>query len=262
MTTTTLFLHSTGTGPFLWDGVGPDLLAGGTKLAPWNLGYGPAPIARGTTVTAEDDAKHAHAALLAHAPEGDVHLFAHSYGAFVALRLAPLLGARVKSLFLAEPVLFGALAAAKDADTDPEASAEARAFATQSWFLDDADRGGLDEWQALFIDYWNRPGSWQRMPEPMRAHALSVGWKMFQEVRACFYEATSFDAFPLPDAPTTIVRGVRSPKASRAMAAAVARRGPRARLVDLDGTGHMAPLTHPDILAAAMKDHVAWRAAV
>lgn len=257
MATTSVFLHSTGTGPFMWDAVGADVLVGSHKLAPENIGYGSKAIERGTAVSAEEDAASALAAIDAHDPAARVHVFAHSYGGFVALRLAQLLGPRVASMFLAEPVLFGALLA--EPDVDPAARAELDAFEDRRWFLDDLERGGGEEWQRLFIDYWNRPGSWDRMPEPMRALARSVGWKMFQEVRACFFEATSFDRFRLPNVPVTIARGARSPKASRAVAEEVARRGEQARLVELEGTGHMAPLTHPAIFAAAMADHVAWR---
>ncbi len=262
MTGTSVFLHSTGTGPVMWDSAGESVLEGTKKLAPANLGYAPNPaLARGTKVSAADDARAALEAIGLAAPEGPIHLFAHSYGGYVALLLAPMLGARLRSMFLAEPVLFGALAAATDLD-DPVASAESRAFLDNRWFLDDEERGGLAEWQEHFIDYWNRPGSWQRMPEPLRAHSLSVGWKMFQEVRSCFYEASSFDAHALPDVPVTVVRAERSPAASRAMAVEVAKRGRRTRVVELSGTGHMVPLTHPDKLVDAMVDHVRWRSSV
>jgi pimeloyl-ACP methyl ester carboxylesterase len=43
------------------------------------------------------------------------------------------------------------------------------------------------------------------------------------------------------------------------MAAAVAERGRRTRVVELSGTGHMVPLTHPDKLVDAMVEHVRWR---
>lgn len=262
MSAMSVFLHSTGTGPFMWDSVGESVLTGTKKLTPSNLGYSPnPPLERGTKVSAADDARSALDAIDRAAPEGPIHLFAHSYGGYVALLLAPMLGERLRSMFLAEPVLFGALAAATDLD-DRAASAESRTFLDNRWFLDDEERGGLAEWQEHFIDYWNRPGSWQRMPEPMRAHSLSVGWKMFQEVRSCFYEADSFDAHSLPDVPVTVVRSERSPAASRAMAAEVAKRGRRARVVEISGTGHMVPLTHPDKLVDAMVDHVRWRSSV
>ncbi len=248
-----VFVHSTGTGPFLWDRVPEAVLGGSTKIAPANVGYPPnAPAPRGTNVSAKEDADRVLAAIPATADQ--VHLYAHSYGGFVALELLSLLGHRVASLFLYEPVLFGALS--REEGADPGALAEAKFFADNRWFLDDEERAGGEEWLATFIDYWNQPGSFQRMPESMQTYSRLVSWKMFQEVRACFYEARSFDGYALP-AHTTLARGARSPKASRAMVDALAKRHPHAAVVELAKTGHMAPLTHPAVLAEAMVAHAA-----
>lgn len=246
-----VFVHSTGTGPFLWDRIPETVLGGTPKIAPANVGYPPnAPLARGSTTSAKEDA----ALVLAAIPDTAtaVHLYAHSYGGYVALELLSLLGARVASLFLYEPVLFGALA--REESADPAALAEAKFFGDNRWFLDDEERGGSEEWLATFIDYWNQPGSFQRMPASMQAYSRLVSWKMFQEVRACFYEASSFDGYQLP-AHTTLARGERSPKASRAMVQALAQRHPHVTVAELARTGHMAPLTHPAILAEAMAAH-------
>ena len=236
-----LFIHSTGTGPFLWAGVPDAALGGREKLLPANLGYPPnAPVERGRTVVAQDDAAEVVKAV----PQATtrVHLVAHSYGALVALHAVPALAGRLVSVFLYEPVLFGALAASSDAD--PEAVAQARSFGAHPWFLHDVDKGGRAEWLEMFIDYWNRPGSWSKMPDPMRELSLALGWKMFQEVRACFFDETPFDGLRL-SAPSTIAFGDRTTRASRAMSRALARSQPGARLVELSGINHMAPLTQP-----------------
>lgn len=248
-----VFIHSTGTGPFLWECVPSEVLGEMPKITPPNIGYPPAaPLARGTKATAADDAR----AVLGHIPDGatSIHLYAHSYGGLVALELLPVLGERVASLFLYEPVLFGALR--RETDAAPAALAEARYFEENAWFVDDETRAGSEEWLTAFIDYWNQPGAFQRMPEPMQKHSRALGWKMFQEVRACFYEATSFDRYRLP-AHTTLARGDRSPHASRAMVDALAKRNAHARVVDLPKTGHMALLTHPSLVAEAMVAHAA-----
>jgi pimeloyl-ACP methyl ester carboxylesterase len=247
-----LFLHSTGTGPFLWDGVPAEVTAGTTRLAPTNLGYPPhPPVTRGTRVTAQDDAENALSAI---GPEvRAVDVYAHSYGGLVAIRLLPMLGARVRSLFLAEPVVFGALA--HDADADADAAREARTFLAHPWFLDDDARAGSDEWLETFIDYWNRPGSWSRLPPDMQAYSRAASWKMVQEVRSCFHDVGSFDEVRLPDVPTTLVMGERSTPASRAMTKTQAARHPKATLVELPRAGHMAPLTHSALLHEAMLAH-------
>ena len=244
-----LFIHSTGTGPFLWAGVPDAAIGGREKLLPANLGYPPnEPIERGRTVTAEDDAAEVVKAVPGALTR--VHLVAHSYGALVALHAVPALAGRLASVFLYEPVLFGALAASRDAD--PEAVAQARAFGAHRWFLHDVEKGGRAEWLEMFIDYWNRPGSWSKMPDPMRELSLALGWKMFQEVRACFFDATSFESWKV-GVPTTVAFGDRTTVASRAMSRSFARDRPNVSLVEVAGIGHMAPLTH----AAKVHEEVA-----
>lgn len=241
-----LFIHSTGVGPFLWSGiagaaVAQSALADRTLLFPANLGYPPEPpLPRGVAVTAEDETRHLLAQIPAEAEL--VHVVAHSYGGLLGLHVIEALGARAASAFLFEPVLFGALR--HDAEADPAAVAEAATTAEDPSFLRDEEAGGREPWLARFVDYWNRPGSWQKLPAPMRELNLSLGWKMFQEVRACFEEDRPFDDWKL-DVPTTIARGERSTRAARAMAQALARTRPNVTLVEMPGAGHMAPLTQP-----------------
>jgi pimeloyl-ACP methyl ester carboxylesterase len=244
-----LFVHSTGTGPFLWTGVPNAAIGGRTRLHPSNVGYPPnALIERGHTVTVLDDV----AEILKAVPPGDarVHLVAHSYGGLVALHAIRELGARVASTFFFEPVAFGALVQAREIER--AAAEQARMFETHPWFLHDMEKGGRVEWQEMFIDYWNRPGSWSKMPESMRELSLSLGWKMFQEVRSVFFERTPFGAWNLPG-PTTIAIGERTTPASRAMSRALAHERSNVSLVELPGVGHMAPLTH----AAKVHDEIA-----
>jgi pimeloyl-ACP methyl ester carboxylesterase len=160
-------------------------------------------------------------------------------------------------MLLYEPVLFGALA--KDGATDPEidagAMADARTMIEHPWFLTDDPRVGTDPWLEVFIDYWNRPGAWSRMPEHLKGYARSAGWKMYQEVRTCFFGIDSFSAVSFGDVPTTLVMGEHSPRASRAMSRALARKNPAARLVEVAKTGHMGPLTHPHLVNEPMLEH-------
>ncbi|MBL8916131.1 MAG: alpha/beta hydrolase [Archangium sp.] len=248
-----LFVHSTGTGPFMWDTIPEDVVAAERRLTPPNLGYPPLEdLPRGKSITVNDDVKHLLAGLPA---SGAFHLVGHSYGGLIAIKAAQQLGARVKSMFLIEPVMFGAIA--RDGDADPDGKKQLDEFLKNRWFLDDERRGGTEEWLEIFIDYWNRPGSWQRLPELMRHHNLSMGWKMFNEVRSVFRDSGSYEDNALPqNVPVTLVVGERSPLGSREVIRALSKRNPQARVVTLHGTGHMAPLTHPAKVAEALAAHL------
>lgn len=251
-TESVLFVHSTGTSPSLWKGVPETAIGHRRKFCPANIGYAEGDsLPRGVIVTAVDDAKRVLSAL----PErGAVHLVAHSYGSLIGLHAAQLLGSRLASLFFYEPVVFGALT--HHPSVDSAAREQARSFGNHPWFLTDAERGGSDEWLAVFVDYWNRPGSWSRMPEAQKAQTRALGWKMFQEVRACFFDDIDLDRLGLA-VPTTVVRGEKTTVAAVAMAKLVARSIPLAQLIELPGASHMAPLMQPDSVYSLLAEHFA-----
>ncbi|MBX3188957.1 MAG: alpha/beta hydrolase [Labilithrix sp.] len=251
MTEAVLFIHSTGTSPMMWAGVPDEAIGRRDILVPANLGYPPHPVVeRDRTITIDDEVEH----VLSHVPPSveRLHVVAHSYGATVALSALPRLREKLASLFLDEPVLFGALEG--DREIDPAIRAEHRALAEGPLF-DEANAGG-DAWLEAFIDYWNRPGSWARLPDVMKAHSRAMGWKMFQEVRLCFAARTPFDDYAL-DVPTTLVMGERTTVHSRAVTQALARRRSNVVLVEMPKTGHMAPLTHPSVVHAEIASHFA-----
>ena len=251
--TLSVFLHSTGTSPEMWAGVPNEVTEGTTKVTPLHLGYPPgALLPRGRACGPQDDAAH----VLSQLPAGDedIHLFAHSYGCVVAQELSSRLTGRLRSVFLFEPVIFQALAS--DQSAPEEAAAEARAFIEHPWFARDDEKGGTEEWLEFFIDYWNKPGSWSRMPDALRDFSRRSGWKMYQEVRSCFFGVPSFEAYQIASLPCTLLMGERTTTASRAMTRGLARTYPSAALIELPKTGHMAPITHAPLVYEAMRQHM------
>jgi pimeloyl-ACP methyl ester carboxylesterase len=94
------------------------------------------------------------------------------------------------------------------------------------------------------------------MPKEMQAFSRACGWKMYQEVRACFFGVESFEVYQIASLPCTLVMGERTTAASRAMTRALARLYPNAYLIELAKTGHMAPITHAPLVYEAMSQHV------
>lgn len=243
------FLHSTGTGPAMWDRTIAQLsrLEAGA-LAVASLGYPPnEPVAHGDTVTVEDHVAH----LARVVPTGPFHLVAHSFGAFLALELlrrSEAIAERVVSLWVWEPVLFGALARSGDAEVDPLVGA-------RSALVRDASAGGTDPWLAAFVDYWNGAGAFSKIPEGMRAPMRRLGWTMYQEVRATALSDTPFEAYRVR-CPLTLAFGERSPRASRAMIAALARHNPAAVVEGHPALSHMAPVGKPRDVVPSIEAHL------
>lgn len=252
VSTATLFVHSTGTWPSMWTPYFPIFAPLGETLALAHIGYQPNPIIpRGTSVTAVDDAE----AIVERLPPDitDIHLVTHSYGGVIAFELMRLLGAQVRSLFLYEPVLFNTLIAAPDGDVT--ARTELQALANNPAFLHNDATGGDEQWIQYFIDFWNRPGSWARMPADKQHEVRAIGWKMFQEARNVFRHEVSLDAIVNADIPVTLAYGDRTPSIARAVIDLLSSRLPSAHRIEVQGTGHMGPLTHPAPVADALTTH-------
>lgn len=249
-----VFLHSTGTGPAMWlratrvlTSLHPDAKA--HVLA--NLGYPPGPSIGAPTVTClEDELEHLQAQL---SPlEGRTFdVVAHSYGAFLALKLLPRLEARIRSLYVWEPVLFGALSVHAERTNNPSCTP----LTEEPWLVDDPTRGGTEPWLRLFVDYWNGRGSFDSMPAQARAQQLTLGWKMFQEVRTTSLDPAPFESYRV-NVPFTLAVGALSPRASRTMSEEVRTQNPRARFVAHEGLGHMAPLTRPRAVLESVVEHL------
>lgn len=255
MSDVALFVHSTGTGPFMWTRLLAALPAGVTAITPTNLGYAPdTAVPRGRLHTVADEVAH----LKAQIPAGTtgVHLGGHSYGGLVALSLAVELAqageVAVRSLWLYEPVLFAPLMA--DAENlPPDVAHDVAWLSNDPAFLHD-EHGGSEAWLQAFVDYWNSPGTWAAMPDKARAMARLVGWKMYQEVRCVAREAKDFAHYRFT-IPMTLLRGEHTTAPAREMVQRLAAVNPQAVLTVLPGTGHMGVVSAPNVVAAELARH-------
>ena len=182
---------------------------------------------------------------------GDVHLIGHSFGATVALRLA-LEGTPARSLTLIEPVLF---AAAREAG-DPAYEAHLRAFEP----IDAAFRAGDRERAArLFSDVWGGGQRWGDLPEPLRTYQTERIDLIFAGTPALEGDAAGLLApgrLEALAAPVLLIEGERSPPVAGATQRALAARLPNARRVVVPGAGHLAPISHPEAVAAVIRAHL------
>jgi pimeloyl-ACP methyl ester carboxylesterase len=179
------------------------------------------------------------------------HLIGHSYGGAVALKAALLHPARLRSLVVFEPVLFAVLMA-----EDSRQPAAREIAAVRDDTVAAIDRGELETAGARFVDYWMGTGAWAAMPLPRRQAVPGTMRKVKAEWRAAFADPTPLSAFAALGVPTLCIVGTNSPAASRGVARLLAKTLPAVTTVEIDGVGHMAPVTHPDRVNAVIASYL------
>lgn len=244
-------LHSNASSSSQWRGLIELLSPRHHVVAPDAYGSGKSPDWPSDRVITLADEVALIAPLLAEAP-GPVTLVGHSYGAAVALLAALTHPERVRALVLYEPTLFALIDAAAPRPNDAEGILEAVAGAASA-----LDRGDRDAAAQAFIDYWMGPGAWAATPparqQPIAASVVNVRrW-----AHALTTERTPLAAFARLDLPVLYMVGGRSTVAAHGVARLLLSALPRAELLRFDALGHMGPVTHPEIVNAAIADFLA-----
>lgn len=242
-------LHSSGLSGRQWGRLARALPGDATLITPDFLGYGDAPpVAHDADFDFHADVAHIVAKLPSDRP---VHLVGHSYGALCALVIARELGDRIASLSLYEPVAFGVLHAARDV----AGLANLAAVETDDFFR--VETGGDEAWLRSFVDYWNGPGAWDALAETARETFRKTGRKQFQEVRSLMHDRTPAEAYRTLTMPTLLLAGSATPIASRRTSALLAEAIPRAKYLEIEGAGHMGPLSHAAAVNARFAEQIA-----
>lgn len=208
-------------------------------LAPDTLGAGRSPEwPDATTVTLSDEADFLEPVFTRAGQR--FALVGHSYGAAIGLIAALARPEAVQCLVVYEPTLFSLLveeAPGQEALTNIMTVAEDSAT--------HIDVGSPHRAGQLFIDYWMGPGSWHAMPASLQdpvAHSMRNvgGW-----AHALSRDATPLDAFRHLDLPVLYMTGEHSPISGKGVARLLTLALPNVEHVELEGLGHMAPLTQP-----------------
>ncbi|WP_246138016.1 alpha/beta fold hydrolase [Maritimibacter fusiformis] len=168
----------------------------------------------------------------------------HSYGGTVALRLAMERPDKVRSLVLIEPVLLAAMRGSADYDSYLRAIADARAA------LEAGDREAA---AARFNDMVSPEAPWAALSPRARAVLASQIHLIAEESDAVTDDVAGLLAPGRIEAvtqPVLLIEGSLSPRLLSGVNAVLAARLPNATRVVVAGAGHMAPLTHPDSVAA------------
>ncbi|HKB92644.1 MAG TPA: alpha/beta hydrolase [Gaiellaceae bacterium] len=168
-----------------------------------------------------------------------IALVGHSFGATVALDAAAGLGERLPGLVLIEPNPFSLL---RD-DGRPE---WADAAALRDAVKAAAGSGDLAPAAERFADYWNGAGTWAALGDERRA-ALARALEPNVHEWDSVMDADG-DTVSAVRAATLVVTARDTVATIAAIAAVLARLRPDWRFAQVDGGGHMAPLTRPDLV--------------
>lgn len=167
----------------------------------------------------------------------------HSYGAAVALMAALQHPGRVRALALYEPTLFALVDAQQ-----PQPNGTEGIQSTVAASVAALEAGDRDKAAEHFIDYWMGAGSWAATPAQRRPAIADACVNVRRWAYALTTEPTPLQAFAALDMPVLYMLGERSPASAHAVARTLIPVLPRVRVVEFPGLGHMAPVTHPEVI--------------
>lgn len=236
-----VLVHSSVSGNRQWKRMVEDLLPHYRVMALNLFGYGETSTWNGRSRQTMADQAGLVLRLVADIP-GPVRLVGHSFGGSVACQAATLLGERVSHLCLFEPTLFHLLAQ----NGQREAYAEAMA-------LRDFVRrhGGKGRWAAVaerFVDYWIGAGAWAEMATERRLAYMQLLRPNYHEWDSVDSHRTTIEELGRIRARAMMVYSPDARRPSREIAQLFRDQCPNWSVVRIADGGHMAPLTHPEVV--------------
>lgn len=181
-----------------------------------------------------------------------MHIFGHSFGAYVALRIADAQPDLVQSLCLYEPVFFAA------AQKGHKASFNAYCVEMQE-IAGLVASGRPEEGARRFVRTWGDGRPWAALPQEMRA-GFAAGMPAVLAAQAALIDDDIGLSARLNkiEAPTFVMRGARSHETMAHVQEALIANMPNASDNVLGDAGHMGPITHPKEVAAAFAAHAGF----
>ena len=242
-------LHSSTGSHAQWRGLACDL-ARRCRVANFDLhGHGRSPdwpeeAGRTLLVDAQAVIARMHA-------EPGIHLVAHSYGAAVALQIALRHPKWVKSLTLYEPVVFGMIQRLAPGDV---ALREIEAVAAGA--RERVARGELADGAGLFVDYWGGAGAWRGLDAAQQAVVMSRIGTVPHHFDATFAATWGRETLSRLTMPTLLMHGSQTRASARRVADLLGALLPQVQRREIDGAGHLGPITHADVVNREIAAHL------
>jgi pimeloyl-ACP methyl ester carboxylesterase len=182
------------------------------------------------------------------------HLVGHSYGGATALRLVLQRSDLVATLILIEPILTPLLKLAGEDEAFREYFDMAQAF------LSNAATGRLEDAWRGFLDYRNGHGTWAALPAAAKERFVAGTDSTVAGFHSNLNNSTSLDDIRRVQLPTLIMCGEKTTPPDRRVTEILREQMPKCRYVIIPGADHMSPLSHPEFIANAVRDHITWSA--
>ena len=243
-------IHSNASTSSQWRGLIELLSPSNRVLAPDSYGSGKSPDWNSEHLISLADEVALIEPVLIEAKQ-PVVLVGHSYGAAIALMAALANPARVRALALYEPTLFSLIEAESPPPNDADGIRGAVAAAALA-----LDGGDEDAAAAAFIDYWMGAGSWAGTPASRKPPIASSVRNVRRWAHALMTEPTPLDAFRQLKIPVLYMLGGRSTASAYGVARVLLPALPNAQVLRFEELGHMGPITHPDVVNAAIEQFV------
>jgi pimeloyl-ACP methyl ester carboxylesterase len=181
---------------------------------------------------------------------GSADVVAHSVGGVGAILAALERPGAIRTLTLFEPVLFSLLS-----EVDHPAFDAIRDFALNYRLLYQGE--GPRAAMGSFVDFWNGPGSWQQLPEPVQQLMLVGAGRLYLEWGILLYGASFLRAADLARLaqPVLYFCGEHTIEPMKHVTDIVLAQLRDGRFVRVPGANHMSPFTHAALVAADIEAH-------
>ena len=234
-------LHSTAAGNKQWRKLIDELSTRFKVIAPNLIGYGLTPHWTKQRLQTLND----QVALLdvVFQRYEKLSIVGHSFGGSVAMMAAKNYPEKVKDLILIEPNPFYLLRQNSYWEAFDEAVALRDTIKTA---------GNTDSWEiaaAYFADYWNGAGSWQGMDQQRQKKFITALKPNFHEWDCVMHEDTSLDEWKMVlPSDTTILSSDKTVNSISSLVELFKTSMSSWSFQSYTGAGHMAPLTHPQMI--------------
>tara|TARA_B100000902_G_scaffold138118_1_gene136333 strand:- start:186 stop:971 length:786 start_codon:yes stop_codon:yes gene_type:complete len=238
---TVLLLHSTAAGNKQWRKLIELLSSSYRVLAPNLYGYGTTSSwSQSHPQTLTD-----HVALLEKilVDEPKINIIGHSFGGSVAMMAAKIHKPKVNKLILIEPNPFYLLS------NDEESEGYKEAVALCDVIKRNGNKGTWNLAAEYFADYWNGSGSWEGMDSERQDKFISAIKPNYHEWDCVMNETISIEEWKhgLPTN-TTVLMSEYTVQSIKGINSLFQSKIPDWSYVNYSDGGHMAPLTHANII--------------